>query len=96
MELGDTLAQRVDMEKGSLVEASPWYWSNFAGERDPPSLLVSKKQVQKTYNTEDSLVVTDPTTSSALTGLSRGERTGSRILLWVWSYVKDETRKDSF
>ena len=42
---------------------------------------------QKTYNTEDSLVVTDPTTSSALTSLSRGERTGSRVLLWIWSYV---------
>ena len=44
---------------------------------------------QKTYNTRDSLVVTDPTTSLALTGLSMGERTGSRILQWVWSYVED-------
>ena len=42
---------------------------------------------QKTYNTRDSLVVTDPTTSLALTGLSMGERTGSRVLQWVWSYV---------
>lgn len=33
-----------------------------------------------TYNTEDSLVVTDPATDSALTSLTRGERTGSRIL----------------
>ncbi|KHE78789.1 hypothetical protein GE21DRAFT_1222453, partial [Neurospora crassa] len=41
----------------------------------------------KTYNTRDSLVVTDPTTSLALTGLSMGERTGSRVLQWVWSYV---------
>ena len=41
----------------------------------------------KTYNTRDSLVVTDPTTSLALTGLSMGERTGSRILQWVWPYV---------
>ena len=42
---------------------------------------------KKTYNTRDSLVVTDPTTSLALTGLSMGERTGSRVLQWVWSYV---------
>ena len=41
----------------------------------------------KTYNTRDSLVVTDLTTDLALTSLSRGERTGSRILLWIWSYV---------
>ncbi|KAK3486175.1 uncharacterized protein B0T23DRAFT_408225 [Neurospora hispaniola] len=40
-----------------------------------------------TYNTRDSLVVTDPTTSLALTGLSMGERTGSRVFQWVWSYV---------
>ncbi|EGZ72837.1 hypothetical protein NEUTE2DRAFT_61119 [Neurospora tetrasperma FGSC 2509] len=42
---------------------------------------------KKTYNTRDSLVVTDPTTSLALTGLSMGERTGSRVFQWVWSYV---------
>ena len=41
----------------------------------------------KTYNTRDSLVVTDPTTDLALTSLTRGERTGSRIFLWIWSYV---------
>ncbi|KAK1992877.1 hypothetical protein LX36DRAFT_587537, partial [Colletotrichum falcatum] len=41
----------------------------------------------KTYNTRYSLVVTDPTTNPALTGLSMGERTGSRVLRWVWSYV---------
>ncbi|KAK0613873.1 hypothetical protein B0T14DRAFT_527194 [Immersiella caudata] len=35
---------------------------------------------KNTYNTGDSLVVTDPTTSPALTGLSMGERTGSRVL----------------
>jgi len=38
---------------------------------------------QKTYNTRDSLVVTDPTTSLALTDLSMGERTGSRVFLWA-------------
>jgi hypothetical protein len=45
------------------------------------------KGCKKTYNTKDSLVVTDPTTSLALTGLSMGERTGSRVLQQVWSYV---------
>jgi hypothetical protein len=42
---------------------------------------------KKTYNTEDSLVVTDTTTSPALASLTKGERTGSRIFLQVWSYV---------
>ncbi len=46
-----------------------------------------KKKWTKTYNTGYSLVVTDPTTNPALTGLSRGERTGSRVLQWIWSYV---------
>ena len=45
------------------------------------------KKGPKTYNTRDSLVVTDPTTSLALTSLSMGEQTGSRIFQWVWSYV---------
>ncbi|KAK0652971.1 hypothetical protein B0T16DRAFT_108621 [Cercophora newfieldiana] len=52
-----------------------------------------QKNQQKTYNTRDSLVVTDPTTSLALTGLSMGERTGSRIFQWVWSYVSVESRE---
>ena len=42
---------------------------------------------QKTYNTRDSPVVTDPSTSLALTCLSMGERTGSRVFKWIWSYV---------
>ena len=45
------------------------------------------KKKKETYNTRDSLVVTDPTTSLALIGLSKGERTGSRVFQWVWSYV---------
>ncbi|KAI7763232.1 hypothetical protein LZL87_013044 [Fusarium oxysporum] len=40
---------------------------------------------QKTYNTGDSLVVTDPTTNPALRSLTMGERTGSRILYELWS-----------
>ena len=43
----------------------------------------------KTYNTGDSLVVTDPTTDPALASLTRGERTGSRVFWQVWSYVID-------
>ncbi|KAK0732053.1 hypothetical protein B0H67DRAFT_478527 [Lasiosphaeris hirsuta] len=35
----------------------------------------------RAYDTRDSLAVTDPTTSLALTGLSMGERTGSRVFL---------------
>ncbi|KAK1974091.1 hypothetical protein LZ30DRAFT_428628 [Colletotrichum cereale] len=31
----------------------------------------------------------------ALTGLSMGERTGSRVLQWVWSYVLASSRKDA-
>ena len=43
---------------------------------------------KKTYNTGDSLVVTDPTTGPAVTGLSMGERTGSRVFQYLWSYVQ--------
>ena len=51
-------------------------------------LVLEKKT--KTYNTTDSLVVTDPTTSAAVRGLSRGERTGSRVVHCIWSYVMAE------
>ena len=46
-----------------------------------------KEKAKKTYNTRDSLVVTHPTTSLAVAGLSRGERTGSRVFQCLWSYV---------
>ncbi|KAF5677358.1 hypothetical protein FHETE_1871 [Fusarium heterosporum] len=45
-------------------------------ERDKP-------QKSKTYNSGDSLVVTDPTTNPPLTSLTMGERTGSRIFCSV-------------
>ncbi|KAK0749800.1 hypothetical protein B0T18DRAFT_323959 [Schizothecium vesticola] len=52
------------------------------------ALLKQKRpSKKKTYNTRDSLVVTDPTTSLAVTGLSMGERTGSRAFQYLWSYV---------
>ncbi|KHE87609.1 hypothetical protein GE21DRAFT_1270640 [Neurospora crassa] len=47
--------------------------------------------MKRTYNTRDSLVVTDPTTSLALTGLSMGERTGSRVFQWLRKIVSDDT-----
>jgi hypothetical protein len=40
-----------------------------------------------TYNSGDSLVVTDPTTNPPVSGLTMGERTGSRIFHYLWSYV---------
>ena len=42
---------------------------------------------KKTYNTRHSLVVTDPTTTRALTGLAIGERTGPGVFSWLWSHV---------
>ncbi|KAJ5520702.1 hypothetical protein N7463_001155 [Penicillium fimorum] len=47
--------------------------------------LTAKKQ--KTYNSEDSLVVTHPTTNSPACGLSTAERTGSPVFHTLWSYV---------
>ncbi|KAK2062052.1 hypothetical protein LY76DRAFT_506685, partial [Colletotrichum caudatum] len=53
-------------------------------------------KTKRTYNTRYSLVVTDPTTNPALIGLSMGERTGSRVLQWVWSYVEDLRTKVNY
>jgi hypothetical protein len=44
-------------------------------------------QETKTYNSEDSLVVTHPTTNSPACGLSTAERTGSPVFHTLWSYV---------
>ena len=53
-----------------------------------PQKVEKRNEVEKkTYNTEDSLVVTDPTTSSALRSLCTGERTGPSIFCELWSYV---------
>ncbi|EGO53855.1 hypothetical protein NEUTE1DRAFT_50540 [Neurospora tetrasperma FGSC 2508] len=51
------------------------------------TLAQKNTQEKKTYNTWDSLVVTDPTTSQAIGSLSMGERTGSRVFYHLWSYV---------
>ncbi|RPA76686.1 hypothetical protein BJ508DRAFT_213488, partial [Ascobolus immersus RN42] len=46
---------------------------------------------QKTYSTKDSRVVTHRSTNLAIRSLTLGERTGSRILFYLWPYVQ-ETR----
>ncbi|EME42968.1 hypothetical protein DOTSEDRAFT_132699, partial [Dothistroma septosporum NZE10] len=47
---------------------------------------------QKTYNTGDSHVVTHRSTSPAVNCLYMGERTGSLILSYLWSYVLVTTK----
>lgn len=47
-------------------------------------MKIDKKE---TYNSRDSLIVTDPATNRPLAGFSYGEQTGSWALLRVWSYV---------
>jgi hypothetical protein len=54
-----------------------------------PSDEQEEQSVTKTYNIRDSPVVTHPSTSLTITGLSMGERTGSRILRYLWSYVTE-------
>ena len=69
------------------------YLSVLVGTLRLEETIVGKKRKkrlkikQKTYNTGDSLVVTDPTTSPALRGLCLGERTGPSVLHELWSYV---------
>ena len=46
-------------------------------------------KTQKTYSRGYSLVVTDPTTNPPITGLTRGERTGSRAFQCLWPYVEE-------
>ncbi|PTB48388.1 hypothetical protein M431DRAFT_99825 [Trichoderma harzianum CBS 226.95] len=45
------------------------------------------KKRKKTYNSRCSLMVTHLTTNLPVRGLSMGEQTGPRILLYLWSYV---------
>ncbi|KAK8087693.1 hypothetical protein PG997_002654 [Apiospora hydei] len=49
--------------------------------------MTKKEQKTKTYNTEDSQVVTDPSTNSALCCLYMGERTGSLVFSRIWSWI---------
>ncbi|KGO67651.1 hypothetical protein PITC_064140 [Penicillium italicum] len=50
-------------------------------------IIKEQKNKTKTYNSEDSLVVTHPTTNSPACGLSTAERTGSPVFHTLWSYV---------
>ena len=60
--------------------------------QENPCTRGAKRELQtsknRTYNTGDSLVVTDPTTSPAISGLSTRERTGSSVFHYLWSYVE--------
>ncbi|EGZ70122.1 hypothetical protein NEUTE2DRAFT_67603, partial [Neurospora tetrasperma FGSC 2509] len=48
------------------------------------------------YSTWDSLVVTDPTTSQAISDLSMGERTGSRVFHYLWPYLLLMTKTGAY
>ncbi|KAK7920239.1 hypothetical protein PG985_008261 [Apiospora marii] len=50
-----------------------------------PASVQEEYKKTKTYNTEDSQVVTDPSTNSALCCLYMGERTGSLVFSRIWS-----------
>ncbi|KAJ5185865.1 hypothetical protein N7472_010705 [Penicillium cf. griseofulvum] len=52
----------------------------------PDTLRIYQQKTIKTYNSEDSLVVTHPTTNSPACGLSTAERTGSPVFHTLWSY----------
>ena len=52
-----------------------------------------KEKKYKTDNTRYSLVVTDPTTNLAVSGLAKGEQTGPRVFQILWSYVLFATTK---
>ncbi|KAJ0136645.1 Uncharacterized protein HZ326_20347 [Fusarium oxysporum f. sp. albedinis] len=54
------------------------------------------KMPKDTYNSGDSLVVTDPTTNPPVSGLTMGERTGSRIFHYLWSYVLENGEFTSY
>ena len=70
-----------------IIQPKGLWLLEHSGTRKRASQGQQKNKNKKTYNTRDSLVVTHPTTSLALICLSMGERTGSRVLKWVWSYV---------
>ena len=81
------------------VQSLPWFWAIHACRRFSVSIDTTgakmnmlllptlNKQKTKTYNSEDSLVVTHPTTNSPACGLSTAERTGSPVFHTLWSYV---------
>ena len=53
----------------------------------PAHKLTKKNAKNKTYNSENSLMVTHSTTNSPIWSLSMAERTGCPIFFSLWSYV---------
>ncbi|PTB52712.1 hypothetical protein M431DRAFT_90013 [Trichoderma harzianum CBS 226.95] len=53
-------------------------------------------QKRKTYNSRCSLMVTHSTTNLPVRGLSMGEQTGPRILLYLWSYVIESRAESNY
>ena len=84
--------------KRNISEAKICYEQNDKIKRKFESTLepTTKRNDKKTYSSGYSLVVTDPTTNPPITGLTRGERTGSRVLLYLWPYVEEEGAVDAF
>ncbi|KAL5095548.1 hypothetical protein Trisim1_000319 [Trichoderma cf. simile WF8] len=78
--LGEQTGPRIFQWIWSYVLDLMGSWSQIAMEG------IYKKQ-QKTYNSRCSLMVTHLTTNLPVRGLSMGEQTGPRILLYLWSYV---------
>ncbi|KAF2202947.1 hypothetical protein GQ43DRAFT_368009 [Delitschia confertaspora ATCC 74209] len=54
-----------------------------------PPLIQRPKESAKTYNSQDSHVVTHRNTNWPVRSLSTADRTGSPILSYLWSYVLD-------
>jgi hypothetical protein len=51
--------------------------------------MQEQREKAKTYNSGDSLVVTHLTTNPPVRCLSTAERTGSSVLIVLWSYVEE-------
>ncbi|KAJ5175669.1 uncharacterized protein N7482_001546 [Penicillium canariense] len=60
---------------------------NYFQGREPVEQTHKKTENKKTYNSQDSHVVTHHTTNWPACGLSTAERTGSPVLHTLWSYV---------
>ncbi|KAJ5794332.1 hypothetical protein N7457_000931 [Penicillium paradoxum] len=68
------------------------YAGQLRGLRGNPHSIGTVLQCRGRIQSEDSLVVTHPTTNSPACGLSTAERTGSPVFHTLWSYVPVVTR----
>jgi hypothetical protein len=57
---------------------------------------MTKKRFENTYGSQDSLVVTHPTTNQPACSLSMTEQTGSPVFYTLWPYVEEQNCKDIF